>query len=103
VVPLESDIGASSGADEIGGSLTAVAVHHGGGDIEDGVVAVGGGLDSEVLALVLAANDERLEGCVGSSQLSSGDSNSDGSPHFGVGCWCWWWCLESESIVRSRP
>jgi hypothetical protein len=101
MVPLESDVGASGGADEVGGSLTAVTVHQGGGDIEDGVVAVGGGLNSEVLALVLAADDEGLEGGVGRSQLSSGNSHSDGGPHLEVGCLCWWWWLESESIVRS--
>ena len=76
VVPLEGDLGAGLGLDEVGGSLTTIADHSSGGNIEDRVVAVGWGLDSKVLAHVLAIDDEGLEGGVRSSELSS--SGGDG-------------------------
>jgi hypothetical protein len=101
VVPLEGDVGASSNVDKVGGGLAAVADHGSGGDIEDGVVAVGRRLDSEVLSLVLSVDDDGLEGGVASDELGSGESECYGGPH--VGFWCgdcgsWW----SESIVRDE-
>jgi hypothetical protein len=58
VVPLETDGGTSGNLDLVGGGLATVAHHGGGGDIEDGVVAVGGSLNGEVMALVFAVNDK---------------------------------------------
>lgn len=87
MVPLESDLGASRNLDGVINLGTAVAGHEGGGDILNGVVAVGGCANSEVLALVLAANDEGLEGGVGRSHGCE-SSKSVGVLHFDDG-WLW--------------
>lgn len=75
VVPLEGDVGTSLVLDEVGAHLTAVADHGGGGDIQDGVVAVGGDLDT--LGDILAVNDEGLEGGVGRDGVGSSQSESN--------------------------
>lgn len=85
VVPLEGDLGASGDFEEVGSLSTTIADHGLGGDIEDGVVAVGRGLDSLVLTLVFAVNDERLEGGVAVGKLGSGEGESDSGLHFD--CW----------------
>lgn len=77
VVPLEGDLGTSLHGDEVSGGLSTVADHERRGHILDGVVAVAWGLDSEVLTLVLSANDERLEGSVASDELGSSDGKND--------------------------
>jgi hypothetical protein len=84
VVPLEGDIGASSDLHIVGSGLATVANHGWGGDIEDRVVAIGRSLDSEVLALVLTTDDERLEGGVAGNELSGSESERDGGPHVEV-------------------
>lgn len=51
-----------------------------------------------MLALVLSVDDEALEGGVGSGELASSESESNGGLHFRV----WWlvgW-LESESMFQ---
>jgi hypothetical protein len=75
VVPLEGDVGASSNVDEVRGSLATVANHSSGGDVQDGVVAVGGDLDT--LGDILAIDDEGLEGGVASNELGSSKSESN--------------------------
>ena len=84
MVPLEGDLGASRDLDSVISLGTAIADHGGGGDIEDGVVAVGGSADSEVLALVLAVNDKGLEGGVSRSHTGE-SSESVRVLHFDVG------------------
>lgn len=85
VVPLHGDGRASSDLDLIGGSLSAIADHGSRGNIENGVVAVGRSLDSEVLALVLSANDEALESCVSSNEVGSSQGESSGGLHVDFG------------------
>ena len=86
VVPLDLDLGASGNLDEVGGLSSTVADHGLGGDIEDGVVGVGRGLDTLVLASILAVNDEGLESGVAVGELGSGESESNSGLHFDG----WW-------------
>ena len=85
MVPLECDLGARGDLKSILSLGTAVTDHGCRGDIKDRVVAVGRSADSEVVALVLAIDDEGLEGSVGRSQLGSGQGESVRVLHFDVG------------------
>ena len=82
VVPLHGKLGTGSDLNGIGSLGAAVADHGGRGHILDRVVAIGGGADGLVLALILSVNDETLEGSVGSGELASSDSEEDGGLHF---------------------
>ena len=99
VVPLHADLGASSNLDLVSGSLATVADHGSGGDIEDGVVAVGRSLDGEVLTLVLAVNDEALEGGVRSSEVGSSQDDSGLGEHV-CGC-CVGWLVGLQKLSVS--
>ena len=104
VVPLHTDLGASSNLDLVGSGLATVANHGSGGDIEDGVVAVGRSLDSEMLALVLAVNDEALEGGVRSGKVGSSQDDSSLGEHV-CGRWVGWlvgWFEKVERIFKDR-
>lgn len=83
VVPLEAELRSSSNLESIGGLGATVADHGLGGDIEDGVVAIGGSLDS-LATLVLSVKDDALEGGVSSGKLASSESESNGGLHFDV-------------------
>jgi hypothetical protein len=100
VVPLEGDLRVTGNLKGIGSLDTTVAGHEVGADIQDRVVAVGRSADSEVVTLVLAINDERLEGGVGGSQLGSSQSESVRVLHFDG-----WWlvgCLWRRNWYSQR-
>ena len=102
VVPLEADLRAGRDLDELVFGGAAVADHGRGGDIVDGVVGVGGGLNGEVLALVLAVDDDGLEGGVAGDELGRGERESNGGLH-GDGAWfsCCIGILAGESVFSS--
>lgn len=96
VVPLHADGGASSNLDLVSGGLTAVANHGSGGDIENGVVAVGRLLNSKARTHVLAANDEALESSVRGSEVGNSQDDSGLGEH-GDG-----WYVEVGWFEKSR-
>ena len=100
VVPLHANSGASGNLDLVGGSLATVADHGSRADIEDGVVAVGGSLNSKVVACILSANDEALEGGVGSGEVGSSQNNSGFGEHVG-GC-SWLFCRKKVESIFQR-
>lgn len=81
VVPLHANSGASSDLDLVSGGLATIANHGSGGDIEDGVVAVGWLLNSKVLAHVLSVDNEALESSVRGSEVGNSQDDSGLGKH----------------------